>query len=164
MYGNNFISRHDDDIDDSHALLSMLRANNKDSLFLLSSERFEDKVKLYWPPPFQACDNHIFVMGSSINDTLCLYQILGWSRVPEILLKVVLWNPTTKEFKVIPTGSVECPLGVDIYVTLEGFGYDIERDDYKLIRCASSFDFVGEVPVVLEPIWQIYRLRSNSGR
>lgn len=36
---------------------------------------FENKVKLNWPPPFQADDIRISILGSGINLTLCLYQL-----------------------------------------------------------------------------------------
>ena len=163
MYRRNFISKHERDNDDSRVLFkqSMPRTFYEDRLFSLSGERFENMMKLDWPPPFQEDDRNIFIMGSSINGTLCLTSDYA----------VVLWNPATAEFKVIPNGTstIEFPLGVEISVSLEGFGYDIVRDDYKLIRCATVIrdrhnEVLANMPEFPEPIWQIYSLSSNCWR
>lgn len=61
--------------------------------------------------------------------------------------KIVLWNPYTGDFKVLPSGSFEhtvlkafppglvfedLPL-IPTFVNIHGFGYDHVTDDYKLI-------------------------------
>lgn len=45
-------------------------------LYSMSGERFEKKVKLKWPNPFNEDDPHpgFYIFGpASINDVLCLY-------------------------------------------------------------------------------------------
>ncbi|MCI19604.1 F-box protein [Trifolium medium] len=87
--------------------------------YLLPGQRFEDRVKIDWPSPFQENDScGIYVLGAaSINGILCL------SRKHK--RRLVLWNPTTGEFNVIPYGICEyLPPDRQPAYDLHGFGYD----------------------------------------
>ncbi|KEH16627.1 hypothetical protein MTR_0129s0110 [Medicago truncatula] len=61
--------------------LSLLEPDEEhDALFSLPGEKFQNKVKLDWPPPIQA------------NKGL-------------VIPKITIWNVTTNEFKVLPRVS-----------------------------------------------------------
>jgi molecular chaperone HtpG len=170
IYRNNFITKNISYCDDTFLLLqeiiSPFSREEHSVMHLLYGERFENNVKIDLPPPFyeDGCDIRIF--GSvSVNGIFCLSQRNN---------KFVLWNPTTKEFKVIPPSPIEyVPPYSDRFWDLHGFGYDHVRDDYKLIRqvvfyplTESIYDSLGvERPLIWDknaPLWEIYNLRSNS--
>ncbi|XP_004506312.1 F-box protein CPR1-like [Cicer arietinum] len=134
------------------------------TLYLLFSDKFENRVKLDWPPPFHEDDRCIHILRFvCVNGTLCLTQ--GRGRYA----KCVFWNPTTGEFKVIPPSLFEYVPYHDTMKNFHGFGYDHVRDDYKVIRQLDFFlDCYAYVPCD-EPVgftlmWEIYSLRSNSWR
>jgi len=135
-------------------------------LYLLFGERFENKVKLDWPPPYQEDNKAIHILGPTINGIVCLYQ----GREPVI----VLWNPSTEEYKVLPSSPTESHVlyEEDCYY-VHGFGYDHVRDDYKVIRYISYLDVHGDfeddmegesIRLLRDDVWEIYNLRSNSRR
>ncbi|MCH92697.1 F-box/kelch-repeat protein [Trifolium medium] len=62
--------------------------------------------------------------GDSSNGILCL----SYDNYCDNDGRIVLWNPTTEKFKVIPP-TPKVVFGV--IVTLCGFGYDHIADDYK---------------------------------
>ena len=159
MYYENFISKMKNN--DSRLLLKQqMPSTSQENLFLLSGERYENKVKLDWPPPFQENSNGLCIFGSCVNGIICLNQVER---------NVVLWNPTTEEFKVIPLGLVVVP-GLDFSMRYYGFGYDQMTDDYKLVRQVhfflDTFDSPEELPSLPEPVWfwQIYSLKSDCWR
>ncbi|XP_004507059.1 putative F-box protein At3g16210 [Cicer arietinum] len=126
MYWSNFItSNHSSYQDVLFLLIPKTNENKHPGLYSLSGERYENKVKLDWPPPFQEDDRGMGMMGTVINGIVCLYQC----RMPN----VVLWNPTTEEFKVIPPSPTETPvIYEDECFEYHGFGYDLVRDDRGL--------------------------------
>ncbi|GAU21381.1 hypothetical protein TSUD_32100 [Trifolium subterraneum] len=112
---------------------------------------------------------HIYIVGSiSINGFLCLTNILDAES------KLVLWNPITYEFNVIPPSPVESVPCTKVIPFIHGIGYDHLKDDYKVIRRVEfdnrSFDFLfdrelsmeEDLAISKEPLWEIYSLRSNS--
>jgi molecular chaperone HtpG len=173
LYSNNFIS-NSNNYDDTYLVLQHGEGQEAHhygeyhyEFYLLSGKRFEDRIKIDWPPPFQEDDRGIYIMGSvSINGILCLNQ--GFGR------RLVLWNPTTREFKVIPRSPlVHVPPHRRPFHVLHGFGYDHVTDDYKVIRFVDSIpvvvgedndgeEFVDEARSSYEIFWEIYSLRSNS--
>ncbi|KAM0013461.1 putative F-box associated interaction domain-containing protein [Helianthus debilis subsp. tardiflorus] len=46
---------------------------------------------------------------------------------------IVLWNPATRKYKVIPTPMVY-PLGSSVLIAVDQVGYDHVNDDYKVVR------------------------------
>jgi len=161
------------DDDSSFLELQFIRINFEDYkyvLYSLSGERFENKTKLDWINPFQEEDPEFDVVGTgSVNGILCL------TSYTEPNNRVVLWNPTTKEFKVIPTSLCESVRHVDVEITRHGFGYDSTSDDYKVIRqvlyapksdidSESDSDDESLEDISYKLFWEIYSLRSNSWR
>lgn len=75
----------------------------------------------------------------------------------------VLWNPYSRDYKVLPDCSVEYPAGTGFYSKATyGFGYDPRNDDYKVIKVV---EFRNEMTYV----WRnsetmIYGLKSNCWR
>ncbi|GAU16041.1 hypothetical protein TSUD_339120 [Trifolium subterraneum] len=144
--------------------------SDNDNIYFLSDENFENSIKLDWPPQFEPHHRDMFVFDSVVNGILCVYQVLGSTAV-------VLWNPSTEEFKVIPNGSIEhlilkvCPPGtvfeelpvIPAFFGIHGFCYDPVTDDYKLIRqCRFSLNPQNIDYTVI--FWQIYSLKSNCWR
>ncbi|XP_004510914.1 F-box protein CPR1-like [Cicer arietinum] len=190
MFRTNFISNHDEDEDNMTCLLLKERTRtiafgNHNTMYTLSSDKFEDMVRLDWPSPFQENDSHIEILGSaSVNGILCLHQ-----EGTDNDSTTIFWNPATGEFKIIPH-SLQPYDDIEFNHRPEAFGYDRVRDDYKLIRYAqypedfegnwvyvpeknSTFwefcDIYGDeslwegrVVEMYDPFWEIYSLKSNS--
>ena len=157
MYRKYFISDNSY-YDDAYLLLkqTILDNENHSLLYLLYGERFDNKVKLDWPPSFREDDRDINIVGSGINGILCLY-VEGFSS------KVVLWNLAIEEFKVIPSGPVLfVPPYVKVMNQIHGFGYYYIRDDYKVIRYVDFHTNMSKVSY--DPSWEIYSLKSNFWR
>ena len=180
IYRKNFISKNHPDYDGTSYIL---RHNvnvqvvddddySQSSLYFLTGERLENKVKLDCSLPFQYLGQDIVIMSSrSINGILCVSD--GGVN------KFAFWNPSTKEFKIIPPSPIE---DTTTYRTCDpliiGFGYDHVRDDYKVLRHVrfgglNFYDYAErdlepeDVPrryISYEPIWEIYSLRNNSWR
>ncbi|AES99953.1 F-box protein interaction domain protein [Medicago truncatula] len=75
--------------------------------------------------------------------------------------RVVLWNPTTNEFRLLPLPEKNpaWKLFADHYQ----IGYDHIKDDYKMIRCTRySPKIVPIYHVPSEHLWEMYSLNSNS--
>ncbi|TYH00494.1 hypothetical protein ES288_A10G281700v1 [Gossypium darwinii] len=90
--------------------------------------------------------------------------------------KAAIWNPSTREFKILPPSSIQRPpyfsLFEETYLTLDdvefyhaAFGFDSKTDDYKVIRFV-SLTFVNSEEEHPHPhsMYQVelYSLRSNS--
>jgi F-box interacting protein len=174
MYCNNILSNDHSYYDDAFLVLHNLPRIEEDynrcEFYWLSDDRFENWVKLDWPPQFQENDIDIFIVGSvSINGILCLKQGFQYTR------QLVLWNPTTTESKVIPTSPVEnIRPNRTPWFFLHGFGYDHFSDDYKVVQMIDYFpdndpndapndgeDLIWE-DRSYDPLWEIYSLKSNS--
>jgi molecular chaperone HtpG len=137
-------------------------------LYSLFGERCQNKTKLDWPNPFEEADPEFDVVGSgSINGILCLVSTSQPNN------RVVLWNPTTDEFKVVPISLRESVRYVDVEITRHGFGYVSIGDEYKVIRqlmynpksdIDNDIDDLSLEDVSYDLFWEIYSLRSNSWR
>ncbi|KAL7088552.1 hypothetical protein ACP275_13G134000 [Erythranthe tilingii] len=75
----------------------------------------------------------------------------------------VLWNPISRDYKVLPQCSAEYPT-VDEYYTKTtcGFGYDSINDDYKIVRVVEYRSKISHVWMNSKTM--IYGLKSNSWR
>jgi len=77
----------------------------------------------------------LILSQTSVNGTLSLAK--------NCFPKCVFWNPTTNEFKDIPSNPFLSQLSqscyVDPIVYFNDFGYDHVRDDYKVIQYLSSY-------------------------
>jgi hypothetical protein len=96
MYWKSFISNNSY-CDDTCLLLkqTLIGFEQHSLLYLFYGEGFTNKVKLDWSLPFHEDDLDINIICSEINCNLCLYTDNDNS-------KVVVWNPSIEEFKVIP--------------------------------------------------------------
>jgi molecular chaperone HtpG len=144
-------------------------------LYSLSGKKFENKVKLDCSNRFANHFNFRIYGFGSINGILCLYENNYYG-------KIVFWNPTTQEIKLIPPSLVDSvesfiPYVAKDFVSLDamyffhGFGYDDRTNDYMVIRYVY---ILGEHPdygdIFIEELedeslyhfWEIYNLRSNS--
>ncbi|GAU38946.1 hypothetical protein TSUD_363850 [Trifolium subterraneum] len=143
-FRNNFISIPHSYYNDTSILLHQIVYNDAKtqvyfSLHSLFGERFENRLKLDFPNPFQQEDPGFNILRSgSITGILCLFQHN----------EVVLWNPTTDEFKVIPPSSAESvPPHWDATTLFYGFGYDHESWTKLFV--------IGPLPYIEYPIGEI---------
>ncbi|AES76516.1 putative F-box domain-containing protein [Medicago truncatula] len=164
MFRNDFITnprRSCSYYNEASPLLSVFE-DDKKVLYYLYGERFKNKFKLDW---FNSSQEHFRIFGfGSINGTLCLYDFSNDNQG-----NIGLWNPTTQTTILSPPSLaislVESILDHDedmdfdgIFYNLHGFGYDRVTKDYKVIR------YVWFTLEYLEPLWEIYSLRSNMWR
>ncbi|XP_058762076.1 putative F-box protein At3g16210 [Vicia villosa] len=182
IYRNHIIhTNHSDYHDDEVSLIlhHAIEVNSSDTpghgcrsnLYFVSGDRFENMLKFDFSLPFQVLGPVITIIGStSINGTLCLSTFFNDEK------HVVLWNPATDEFNVIPPSPVESSPYRSVVASVHGFGYDQLNDDYKVIRyvefnslTCDELYFRGmswKDPlfrnVSLEPLWEIYSLKSST--
>ncbi|CAK8544831.1 unnamed protein product [Lathyrus sativus] len=153
LFRKSFLSNNHCYYDDSFVLIHQYMNNDQSMMYSFSGERFENRTKLDWPNPFQEVDPKFYISGAnSIKGIFCL---INYSQ-PDI--RVLLWNPTTGEFKVVPTSPNEFVPNMDFDAAQYGFGYDSFSDDYKVIRCV----LMSSEDLSLDPFWEIYSLKSNS--
>ncbi|GMJ08764.1 hypothetical protein like AT3G06240 [Hibiscus trionum] len=101
--------------------------------------------------------SHDLIVHGSLNGILCL----GFGD------DICLWNPSTKEFKILPPSSVQRPPSLDFTsLGCVGFGYDSQTDDYKVLRFVTNFfsiDIYGESRFshATEQV-DLYSLKGNS--
>ena len=196
MLRTNFLlSKHDEDDENTCVLLKEMESRRPyhTSLYTLSGEKFENRVRLDLPTPLHENNSFIRIMCSAgINGILCLYQDGVNDHVT-----IVLWNPATEEFKVVPH-SHQPYENIEFNPRPFAFGYDPVTNDYKVIRIArypiyfednwiylpdkESYFWRKDNPLweedmlyddhfweghelqVYEPFLEIYSLRSNSWR
>ena len=162
LFRNIFLYNNHSYYEHTSLFLHQVVTDDRSVLYSLSGERFENGIKLDWPNPFQEMEPKFFISGSgSINGILCL---INYSQ-PNT--RVVLWNPTTQEFKVIPISPFEFVPHMDVDILRHGFGCDCVTDDYKIIRqvvCYQKLDIdvlsLGNIDD--DQFWEIYNLHSNS--
>ncbi|XP_045829137.1 F-box/kelch-repeat protein At3g06240-like [Trifolium pratense] len=200
MFRNNFLSKDTSYCHNASFLLQRRIPNIfANDLHSLSGERFENRVELNLPDPFQdddLCRLYLFdiLNVSSTNEFICVCCHLRDKRfalnvIPRRPLRRIrfgnrfaLWNPTTDEFKVIPQSPAQFkPFATNVSHDVinfnagsfvYGFGYDRVIHDYKVLHQVQFsapllFPDSGYVPlenISLEPVWEIYSLRSNSWR
>ncbi|KAL4302158.1 hypothetical protein GQ457_10G000230 [Hibiscus cannabinus] len=103
------------------------------------------------------------------NGILCLHDLDD---------KAALWNPSTREFKILPQSSIQCPPSACLpYYCIpsisrgfdcSGFGYDSQTDDYKVVRFVTIYfggydeNDNGYVEVDRNEKVELYSLRSDS--
>ncbi|KAL4388686.1 hypothetical protein GQ457_09G013850 [Hibiscus cannabinus] len=123
------------------------------------------RFRCVWPeeenihlPFFKICW-YAPVFDGPCNGILCLH---------DQHYEAALWNPSTREFKILPQSSVQRPPLVDsTRFGGIGFGYDSQTDNYKLVRfvvnyleedsdAGSMFDEIDQV--------ELYSLTSDSWR
>ncbi|KAE7995654.1 hypothetical protein FH972_000428 [Carpinus fangiana] len=99
------------------------------------------------PPPF-------LVLGSC-NGLVCLHD--------NYALRVVLWNPATKETKVVPKSNLPhfVPAGHKLVIDGIGFGFDAKTNDYKIITLLSLYDPPSRGKMAQS---EVYSLSADSWR
>jgi molecular chaperone HtpG len=183
MFRNNLLlsNSHRCSYYDGESLLLKIYEPHQEVLYSLSGEKFENKVKLDFSNPF-ANQNYFHIFGfGSINGTLCIYDDECCYHI------LVLLNLRTNKFKVIPPSRVDLiessipdvakdNISIVVLAYLQGFGYDCVTDDYKIIRYVCFVcdvygleekyvdSLLGDNDISLDPLWEIYSLRSNSWR
>ncbi|XVF46957.1 hypothetical protein PTKIN_Ptkin03bG0070100 [Pterospermum kingtungense] len=132
-----FISKHHhNNLKNSNLnlLLKRCHGNTRNDIHYFSSlstekgKKFSVKENIHLPF-FENCWFAPIVSGPC-NGLLCLHDHD----------KVALWNPSTREFKVLPKSSVQSHPSLDFtsYGCL-GFGFDSTTDDYKVVRFVTNY-------------------------
>ncbi|KAI9126363.1 hypothetical protein K1719_002784 [Acacia pycnantha] len=150
-----FISKQFDwseSVSENHHQQLIFRLHNltfKPCLSLISDQETRE-VEL----PFPEKDvEYIFVYGQC-NGIVCLYGIYGGDKAGRSSL--ILWNPGTKEVKILPPSQ---NLPKDMVYIMFGFGIDPVTKDYKLVRFGNLDFEERELPPV-----EVYNLSTNSWR
>ncbi|XP_059436800.1 F-box/kelch-repeat protein At3g23880-like [Corylus avellana] len=145
--------------------------NNNTRLFLWQDETTRDivastlsyetlQVSLTQPLPLPFTEVTYFV--GSCDGLVCLSDYDA--------LNVVIWNPATKETKVVPNSSMS-RFSDDYHIMSGiGFGFDAKTSDYKIIKFFSLFDpnesdnydYEGHVPCYR--LSEVYSLSVDSWR
>jgi len=98
IFCKEFTSMHQPLYNDTYVFLNIkeILPNPEDgsTLYLLSDDMFENKVKLEYPNSFQQDYIYTHMMDSGINDIICLSDLDNET--------ISLWNPTTKELVHVP--------------------------------------------------------------
>ncbi|KAK8546807.1 hypothetical protein V6N13_093850 [Hibiscus sabdariffa] len=109
-------------------------------------------------PVFEMYYTHYVTVHGPHNGILCL----------ECDANIIcLWNPSTREFKVLPQSSIQRPpSAADTSFCGLGFGYDSQTDDYKVVRFIdNTFEYHCDGnSYYLETTYQVdlYSLKGNS--
>ena len=102
---------------------------------------------------------NISVVGSC-NGLVCLHTMSSYE------FQVVIWNPATRETKVVPKSNLPhlLPAGYKTIIHSIQFGFDAKTNDYKIINLLTPYD--GLANSFTERIIQseVYILSSDSWR
>ncbi|AET00953.1 putative F-box domain-containing protein [Medicago truncatula] len=168
MYRNSFLTKNHPYYDDTSVLLHQTfhtYLQEPYQLQTLSGERFEKRVNLDWPsvkldPIYlhkEEYDSGFNIIGSgSVHGTICL---LCASQE-----NIILWNPSNKEFKLLPPSPFDSEPYWGVLIDHRSFGYDRVRDDYKVMCHGQVIQKYNYGIYSGSYIWEIYSLRSNSWR
>jgi F-box interacting protein len=126
----NFVAKHIlHNKKNSNTLLLVQRRDEITEIDLVSTLSYETLQVLRsqpLPPP------SLFL--GSCNGLVCLRD--------DSALRVVLWNPATKETKVVPKSNLPhfAPAGHKLGIDGIGFGFDAKTNDYKIVTLLSIYD------------------------
>lgn len=132
--GANFVNQHlcYANTSSSGSLIFMLydAASRKYGISLVSDETLKSvpSAQLKLPPSCEKLANwgDLFTFLGPVNGIYCIYDEYS---------DVVLWNPSTKEFRHLPpTDQPNIPRGELSAGVNTGFGFDPKTNDYKVIR------------------------------
>ncbi|XP_062162357.1 putative F-box protein At3g21120 isoform X4 [Alnus glutinosa] len=129
----------------------------------ISHETLQVSLTQPLPPYFELDVDEkffIFVVGSC-NGLVCLHDYLA--------LHEVIWNPATKETKIVPKSNLPRIVPAGCYTRTEGigFGFDAKTNDYKIINFLNIYNpRLSYYPSKNGVIFQIevYSLRADSWR
>jgi molecular chaperone HtpG len=186
MYRYHFVTKDHSYYDDTSLLLHQTfspwdSGHPKDDTFELysvSGSRFENKVKLDWPnikvrPVYRGLEYRglegveKYEPGFRLLDSGSVHGTLYMVCVRDE--NYILWNPSTKESKLIPPSPFDSGPNWRLSVDHRGFGYDSVRDDYKVIchgevRSKNCYGVVTEESDRGSYLWEIYSVRRNCWR
>ncbi|XP_059436789.1 F-box/kelch-repeat protein At3g23880-like [Corylus avellana] len=163
----NFVRKHllHNNNSNTHLLLKTFNKTMEDYVVsMISYEELQISLTQPLPPPFFG-NSHKFrisVVGSC-NGLVCLHAYNT--------LNVVIWNPTTKETKVVPKSNLPrfAPAGYRTRIQGMGFGFDAKTNDYKIINFVSMYEpnfddyFSQDVKDIIFQK-EVYSLSTNSWR
>ncbi|XP_060668308.1 F-box/kelch-repeat protein At3g23880 [Ziziphus jujuba] len=168
---------------DEHLKLS----NRKDPYLLVdyrstSQGAMKDRVDVLYPPTIilvshetlEEVDRQVMLSSTSLVNmdlamesyTLgCCYGILC-ILLGYFVMRVVLWNPATREAKVVPPTLYSChPENSILYYTVMfGFGFDAKNNDYKVVAIQElrwKRHWKNGLPLYAV---EVYSVRTNSWR
>ncbi|KAK8556413.1 hypothetical protein V6N13_064443 [Hibiscus sabdariffa] len=150
-----------------------LKSNNLNVLF----KRFNGNTRgdLYYFSQLSTVKGQNFSIEDNIH--LPFFEICWYAPVADgpcngILClddghdKAALWNPSTREFKILPQSSVQRPPLVDSTTFRSlGFGYDSQTDNYKVVRfVVNYFEEDSDAGLMFDQNDQVelYSLKSDS--
>ncbi|XP_059436778.1 F-box/kelch-repeat protein At3g06240-like [Corylus avellana] len=144
----NFVRKHllRNKNSNTHLLLSTFNKTMDD--YVISTISYEElQISLTHPLPrtyFENSENFCISVVGSYNGLVCLHVY--------DTLKVVIWNPTTRETKVVPESNLPifAPAGYFTRIQDMGFGFDAKTNDYKIINFVSMY----------EPIYDAYSMKD----
>ncbi|XP_022764574.1 putative F-box protein At1g32420 [Durio zibethinus] len=76
--------------------------------------------------------------------------------------RITLWNPATREFKILPECNQNIPPKVETYIHILGFGLDPLSNDYKVIYMRDYLDL--EKNMAGPTHYAVYRMSTDSWR
>ncbi|KAF5186647.1 F-box family protein [Thalictrum thalictroides] len=127
---------------------------------LLSGNNFQMTESLDLPHRF---DHRIEPRGMlvSCNGLICLVHRFYDHTIED---EVSLWNPATKQFRILPKSAVPIPVWdgglVDFYY---GFGFDNKTNDYKVVRIIHD-DYILDGNQQSRVRVEVYSLNMDSWR
>ncbi|KAE7995678.1 hypothetical protein FH972_000449 [Carpinus fangiana] len=164
----NFVRKHLLHNKNSNTHLLLKTSNKTMEDYVVSTISYEELQisPLTQPLPPQYFENGaefgIGVVGSC-NGLVCLraYNTLN----------VVIWNPTTRETKVVPESNLPifAPAGYCTRIQGMGFGFDAKTNDYKIINFVSMYErnfddyFMKDVKEIIYQK-EVYSLSTDSWR
>ncbi|XP_015168124.1 F-box protein CPR30-like [Solanum tuberosum] len=151
----NFISKHLHNLNNKQNHLHLLisrRGNitNKRILSLSQNDTFNVFINQDFPEYFKDKFGHVRLIGPC-NGIVCL---CGYPY------NIVLWNPSIRDYKILPQSHIQRLVGSTIRGSDFGLGFDSKKNDYKVIQIlfCLSIDHVFVYQV------EIYSLNTNSWR
>ncbi|KAL5704674.1 hypothetical protein ACHQM5_023065 [Ranunculus cassubicifolius] len=127
---------------------------------LLSGKTYENHHNIDLPFQF---DDSIFgaKIKASCNGIICLeIEVTLESQLEDYFCRsthICLWNPATKQFRLLPQSLARDFIGENHCVHHHGFGFDVKNNDYKVVRFLLD-DRENSSRV------DVYNLSSNSWR
>ncbi|XP_042987369.1 F-box/kelch-repeat protein At3g06240-like [Carya illinoinensis] len=103
----------------------------------------------------------MYIMGS-FNGPVCLHDSGSWNNT-------LLWNPATKETKVVPISNMPLLSADYDIVSLNdiGFGFDAKTYDYKIISHFHLYEldpYLEQYSPIITYRSEVYTLRADSWR
>lgn len=144
-----------------HTLLLRLfsekeRFSGKEHYFLLDQNQTGGVQTEKLPFPFKCKSNYPFRIVGSCCGLICLSDDNG-----DHPYGIILWNPSIRKFKKLPRPRVT-HLTHGKYTCVLGFGFDRQKNDYKVVRLAYVKGRNGRD--LIPPEVEVYGLNSGAWR